>query len=328
MLAKEQESLNAKYAHAQNLLNEVNKGEKKIENLDEELGKIPGLIKQARKAFNQKTKGVYIGFNILGVFEYNFKHDEIQNFELNVGASVGVKVSGAFMAWVIPMFYEVSAGFEVSVKFKIVNNGHKMMTLEEFLSNIFTELAIKGRAEIGVGVNDVLGLSVYAELKGGVRLYPLATGEAILGFGDNKVIVDDYPYILNVASWGYFLDWRVALRLEVLIFDFELGYEGGIEKPEFLPNHVVKRDEEEKSVVDLESMQPLSYMNRSIRFSEKDRTDFTNVYQNSKPQLVQINGKNMLIWIEDTPYRDNYNRTVLKYSVYENNQWCEPKRGV
>ena len=52
----------------------------------------------------------------------------------------------------------------------------------------------------------------------------------------------------------------------------------------------------------------------------------TNIYPNAQPQLVNLEDKQVLVWISDNPKRTSANRTMLVYSVYDKNSgiWSEP----
>lgn len=322
IIEKQQQKLDKKSNAVRDLLNEVNNGTTKIADLEKKLASISGLKKEARKKYNQSTKGVAINFEFLGVFEYNLKKDEVENLSFNITGSVEVQVNGTFMAWVIPMFYEVKGGIEINVSTQLYNEKVGAISLEDLLTYILLKVAIKFRAELGVGLNDFLGISLFAEGKGGFSLYPFAEGEQKITIG-NQVSYVTLPYIVNPLSWGWFFEWKVGVRVEVLIFDWEIGYEGEYEYDPRLPNYVEPRGNEAQSQVSNNSSTPMPLMSRSRGISGYN-FEFNNVYQNSKPKLVQLNDRNLLVWVEDSPLRDDCNRTILKYSVYENGFWSEP----
>lgn len=52
----------------------------------------------------------------------------------------------------------------------------------------------------------------------------------------------------------------------------------------------------------------------------------TNIYPDAQPQLVNLQDKQVLVWISDNPKRTSANRTMLVYSVYDKDSgmWSEP----
>lgn len=58
--------------------------------------------------------------------------------------------------------------------------------------------------------------------------------------------------------------------------------------------------------------------------NKKLHTLQTNIFPNAKPKLVSLNGKKILVWIADYAARSSANRTMLVYSVEENDKWSEP----
>ena len=52
----------------------------------------------------------------------------------------------------------------------------------------------------------------------------------------------------------------------------------------------------------------------------------TNVYPQSSPQLVSLgNNEQLLVWLDDDPSRNEYNRTSLMYSYYNGTIWSDPQ---
>lgn len=52
----------------------------------------------------------------------------------------------------------------------------------------------------------------------------------------------------------------------------------------------------------------------------------TNAYPGAEPQITDINGTKVMVWLTDNTERDSYNKTMLVYSVYDGvSGWSEPQ---
>lgn len=53
----------------------------------------------------------------------------------------------------------------------------------------------------------------------------------------------------------------------------------------------------------------------------------TNIYPNARPCITEANGKRIILWLADDTNRDEYNRNVLVYSVYDEQSgtWSKPE---
>ena len=61
----------------------------------------------------------------------------------------------------------------------------------------------------------------------------------------------------------------------------------------------------------------------ALTFANKTLESSVNEFQ--RPQLVTAGDTMMLIWVDDDPSRDAYNRYRLVYSLYNNGSWSKPK---
>lgn len=298
----------AKFDQVADLTNSVNERKKSLADYKKELESIPGLVKSARDGYKQHDRGLTIGFEISGVFEYNVRENRVAKVALSVTASIGYKFQGTFMVWVIPCFYEVGVNFSATVGLQFYDEKAGWLSWDALLENFFTKASVTLRGEAGIGFNDVISFSLFAEGSIGFSLYPFAKDD------------NDAYYIENLfEKCGWSVGYKVGMRAEFLIWDTEVAYNGeGIEIDPKLPLNGAYASAVNNSV---------KLMNRSVYSGalESSGQKFHSVYQGSKPQLNQVGSRYVLSWIEDSEGRDAYNRTTLKYAVYENGVWEEPQ---
>ena len=100
--------------------------------------------------------------------------------------------------------------------------------------------------------------------------------------------------------------WGAGIKLQLLMFEIEFGYES--DKLNFGRSTALLR-------------QRAAVANNSISEYEL----FDRLYDGSQPQLLCLpDGKQLLTWIGDDETRDDYNRAVLMYSVFDG-EWSAPK---
>ncbi len=76
----------------------------------------------------------------------------------------------------------------------------------------------------------------------------------------------------------------------------------------------------------LEFIKPASKLRSLFRFNRPDSIFKENVQIYCKPQIIDLgNGKLFMAYIDSDTSRTNENRTVLMYSVYENDSWSTPQ---
>lgn len=274
---------------------------------EKKLASIPD-IKQRKKAYTQHNRSFGIDIEISGVFEFNLLDKKIEKMSITIGANLWAKFDGTFMAGYIPMFYEVKVSIGAKVTFYTYYKEKGDINFDELLKWMKLETNAGLRGELGVGFNDILSASLFAELEFGTSLYPFATDQNGVSYWDNQ---KDYK--------GESLEFNIGIHVEVLFWDWEFGKGAYHHTDETRPD---KHLENEKSI---------KLMARSTfdidRYSADDTVAssniFGNVYQGSKPQLNKVGDKYILTWIEDSSSRDDFNRTILKYAVYDNGIWSE-----
>lgn len=156
---------------------------------------------------------------------------------------------------------------------------------------------------VGIGVAFNVGVRV----DGGVGLAGLAS-VGVYGKVNFKFTVNPPE-----SSGGEF-SWGAGLKIQFLIFEEEFGYES-----DQIPLYGAGTKNK--------SVNKYSLMSRSLSSNDKisNAELYDGVYQLSQPVLLPFNNKQILLWLADDAERDKYNRSVLKFSIYDGVEWTEPK---
>lgn len=317
---KAQKSINDRNKVVRDLVDQVNNKQISLMDCKEKLSTIKDFAKSTKKLYNQSARGVIFQFEALGVFDYNVRDNVVENINITGSVSVGYKWSGTFMVWVIPCFYEVSATLKLSVTLNFDKSDYGVITLNEVIQRILVDLSLTLRGEVGVGINDVISVSVYAKVTGGIQVYPLAIDEN----GDFYVLDlhhDEDEWVFN--KYGVYFEWKIGVRAEFLFWDWEYFYGDRYENAptEPLPTTIKGPDICAAEPQLLKRSAKVASSSYSLSMEEQE---ISSVYQGSKPQIVQYKDEYILTWISDEPTRDTYNRTVLKYSIYKDGEWSIP----
>lgn len=284
------------------LIKRQQNGEFDLKTLKQRLKNIHGFTEFLMGRYNQNSKSLTLGFEMIGLFKYNVKEGTIQELTLSVAGTFEFTWDGMFFAWVIPCYYEVFGGVDLGVEIGFYNE-KSWITWQSILEKIKLFANITARGELGVGVNDVLSAGFFAEFNLDIESYAFAKTDR------------DQLYLFNPETWGIESNAKIGVVLKALLWEWEFGADIKIaNKDVTLPRNS-------------ENVQP-AIMQRSALTSGKNKLSenqlFAGSYQESKPQTVDIGGKTILTWVEDDVKRDDYNRTVLKYSVLSDGVWSEP----
>ena len=267
-----------------------------VQDMYSQLDRIKGLIRDDQKKSAQAESGLTIGFDILGVVTYNVRTNSFEDISLSISLSIGYKFKGVFW-WVIPMFYEISVKFELKFELQMYDNEHGgWITWEDFFNRLLMSFGLTARGTVGAGINGFLSIGFFAEFSGEFSMYALAHE-------------GDYWYIQHLDKWGHEASIKIGIRAEALLWSDEFGHEWLLSQKEPQRPNFAQSD--------------MSVLSRSFKTTKiSDNKIFDNVYQGSKPKLTDINeNKTIATWVEDTPSKDRYNSTTLKYAIKENGIW-------
>lgn len=276
------------------LTEQIKNGKDAVSVLKNDLGK---LQHDLNSATNSILKGsIKFGFELqfLGTFEFNVSNYEIYNVNFSLSLGFSFSYTKHFMAGYIPMYLRASVKVGIKFELVLIKDNEALTNLGEMFRFV-VNIIIRGDA--GVGLYDIASAGAFLNL----------AFEFSFQFGD-----------YSDKSYGRF-ELSIGIRVKILFFEWQFQYPNDTEKKwEWYfygaPN---KKEETAKSA---------KMMSRSIKLMPSERTTFKSVYQDSRPQLIDIgNGKYLLTWLQDSPNRDDYNRTELVYAVYENGEWSEIK---
>lgn len=274
------------------MTNKKTRGELSKKSYDEQINGIKGFIKDARGPFVQRERGLTLGFEIIGTLEYNFNEQKISKVALSVDFSFGYKFEGRFMIGYAPMFYTVhiKGGLQIQIDFIDLRNG--AIDIKRFYEYLFMKLHIGFEAELGVGINDLMSVSLVADAEYGISGY--------VGFEKFWKNIDKYA--------GSEFEWKVGIRFKALYL-YSVDFSGGgyYSKPNASIDQL-----RENSVI-------LALINTPF-----DSSLSNNIYDGSKPQIEKVGDDYVASWI-GMEIRNGEPRSVLKYSVYSNGNWGVPK---
>lgn len=291
-----QESLESEFdKSAKNLSNiaeQIKNGKDALSSLKQDLGKLQQTLDAKT---NKILKGsIKVGFELklLGKIEFNVSNYELYNLNISLSLMFSFSYTKHFMAGYVPMYLKASVKVGVKLEIVGVKDGE---WYHEFLDMLRLYVQINIRGDAGVGLYDLASAGAFIDL-----LFNF-----FFQFGD---------YSDN--SWGRF-ELSIGIRVKLLFFEWEFQFpnDTGEKWQWYFYGDPDKKDENAKAA---------KLMARSAY--SKDNTTFNYVYQDSKPQMVNLgDGKYLTVWLQDSIHRDDYNRTELVYAIYDNGQWGDVK---
>lgn len=130
---------------------------------------------------------------------------------------------------------------------------------------------------------------------------------------------------LETLSQSFEANFNAAVFFEYNALIWANRWEWSFYKTKLFPRNDLKANAFSISNDDLEFIEPLSQISTYTLSNEP------NVFKNNMqiyclPQIINLgNDKMMMTYIDDSPNRSAENRTILMYSIYENNQWSVPQ---
>ncbi len=169
---------------------------------------------------------------------------------------------------------------------------------------LFVNISIRGDA--GVGLYDFLSVGAFMQLN----------------FDFQAKFKEDKNDDWSDRSYGR-VGFCFGIRVKLIFFDIEIKFPNDVSNKKWEhyfyggPDTNIKKDEEKSN---------LKIAARNVKNVSRSSENeiFDSVYQDTKPQLVNLgNERYLLVWLNDKATRDDLNRTELVYSIYQNGTWSE-----
>lgn len=282
----------------ENLVKDIDKGYADIDSIKNMMTKLPecknkikslvGMLKNDPpygQSFSAKLE-----LQLIGAIIYNCDTEQVKQVIIAGGAKLKVSYTYQTVLWAIPCYVKVTADGGVQLEFKV--NPRETMNVTEFIKGISIVFEASVRLDLGVGVSGVASISVFGKI--GLSL----------DFSFGHIINGMQPFQIDF-NYGY------GMRFEFLWFNHEISHYDKLQ--------IVERTELNSVYAEA------NLMARSDGMKNISKNQvLSNVFQNSTSKLIEYNGERILFWLEDSIERDDYNRTILKYSVLKNNIWAAP----
>ncbi len=295
--------------------NDIEKTNKKIEDaiskkndrqttkemLDKQLAELPNIKTNYKKELSQHKHGVTLGLEIVAMATYNYKDKMFSDFKISADFSIGFSWNGTFFIGYVPLYYKINVGGGVGVDLKLYDverNG--WITIEEFWERLLLRAKLEFSGELGIGLNNILNVHLYANLK-----YELSGYAFLAEFWQN--------FLETVGSK---FEWKIALRLKVFgCTDIDLLSGGGIsEKPPLSPDKIYEIAGTNKS----------SRQAFALTVNENNSALATNIASDSKAKIEKVGDSYVATWIDIQNNNGNL-KTIIKYSKFKDNAWSAPK---
>lgn len=286
------------------------------------------------------TFGLYMDFGIkeisLGDYEDTIMEPVFLGGGMYLGVSGAFKLTQYFAISFVPVYFgidgQLSAYFEGGLKTLVdpMSITPSVIQKEDNSLEKYTDYDImlqsqnQVNAYVGVGLNGTLGV------RGGFNLG--------LNYIYNPTIKHLYD---DVNVNGLNLSANIKVTVDALIFsipvpaltlaDKDFGYYEDIKgktnttkTADFMAgNQTVTMRSRDKT--------PSQWVaNTPALFSSFEQTStqtlLTNGYDHANPQLIDLgNGKVLMVFLDDDVNRSDADRTILKFSIYENGVWSKPQ---
>lgn len=264
---------------------------KQIRQLKDKLKGLKGFAPNDYRGKKIVSNSPSVGFDvdIMGTMEFSIL--TMQIVDLNVTGGIEFKFSwgGQFLIGWFPCFWdvEVTAGIKVSVNF--ISDKDEDGYADGGLKDFLQLiLTIGAQFELGAGIADLASISGIANFE----------FQFDFNFFDKE----------NPREGSF--EFTFSIKLKALLWELKLDIYnqkwtlyGGVKEANLSP--------------------------RTKRFNSTSLSDkqiFGNIYDGFAPKIVSVNDKKVAVWVADSPERDDYNRTELRYAVYSDNSWSESQK--
>lgn len=244
-------------------------------------------------------------------------------------AEVSYTYQGQLFIWVVPVYYEIGGGIGAGFEGNMIN-----IAPETFIPEFEAYLTAKVKANIGAGIGVAKVATVGASGEGSLNLKTALHKDYLKAWGEGEANFNVKVFGKEVAKKpfgkGDFLIYETG-NANGLISDSavklaSLEYEdvySGIDINKVYENE--SRSYASSSTEWYGDIPPISlmtaeYTNKNLQLLAE------NVYTESAPMMCNIDGQKVMVMLWDNSERDAVNRTMLVYSVYDNetNLWSAP----
>lgn len=287
-------------AQISQLNTEIASGKAGIEKLNNMFTKVPEITKKANDLIGIIQNGPPTGggfkvksaVEFMGVVTFNLDTGLFKKAEVTVGVKVDLSFTWQGVFFYVPVFFKITGSGEV--KAKLVLNPMQTFSFSELIRALNTILEFALRIDAGVGISGLASVSVFGSI--GIE-FDFSWGSALID--------QEQPFEITF-KYGY------GMRFEFLWFEHEIShYES---KP------ILERSSDSKALYAEAKLMARSNLLSKTSSNQK----FANVFQNSNSKILELDGREYIFWLEDSLNRDDYNRTILNYSVCENGIWSKP----
>ena len=243
---------------------------------------------------------------------------------IGVEAEIKYNYQGQIFIWVIPMYYEFGGGVSAGLEGKMTN-----IDANSFKPVFEGYLTAKIMANIGGGVGIASVATAGAEGNGSLNI------KVGLNRDYTKSWVEGSANF-NVKLFGKKVAEKVFAKGDFLIF--ETGNPNGYLKGK----QAVQKNTGIFAQIDINGIyktetrkqgETLWYSGKTqgvrlFNYTPKEANLIAdNIYYEAAPKMDIINGKKFMVWSDDNLERDEFNKNMLMYSSYdeENKQWTEPR---
>lgn len=282
--------------------------------------------------------GVYFDFTYMSISNPNNGANDTACIFTGVGGYIGVS-AGVKMAWYtilpvvwIPAYFGIDisgnvlgffgAGTDTSkpqITYDAANNA--TVNFEDKLGEFHASVKMAATVQVYVGV----GLAGTIGLRGGGTFSAMGLWEP-----------SDW-----VSDWGGDLQFTVGIWIDLFLFSVPLQYSfpdiklGSFKQYENLSGRARMLSDGEEPA-EFEVRQPYTdapsewlpdgAQTRSAFSEVSTQTIVKNAYEHPDAQLAKLkNGSVFMAFLDTDPARDATQRTVLKYAVYRNGAWSDPR---
>ena len=270
-------------------------------------------------------------FDVAGYAEANIIDGQLRFIEgqLCLNVEMSCSYQGQLFIWVVPVYYEIGTGIGAGFEGDMIN-----INPESFTPQFEAYLTAKVMANIGGGVGVAKVATVGAEGKGSLNLKTALHKEYLKAWGEGEAN-------FNVKVFGKKVAEKTFAKGDFLIY--ETGNGSGLIKDGAValasleeenlyasinPNEVYENESRTYLASPTEwyaDMPPIMLL--SADYTNKDlQLMAENVYTEAAPIMRNVGGQKVMVMLWDNPERDDVNRTMLVYSVYDDEAmtWSAP----
>lgn len=280
--------------------NSTEQNSKKVKNLIDKIEKKGGDVHVARSEF-----GVSCDVTFLGYFEGYLEEGKTKITEIGMLCNVSgdVKYTQQSLAFAVPYYWQIGIGAEIEAKLLVLKeetSGEFQVQLPE------TEFKFSISGTLAIGLDKIIGAGVRAVGEYSI-LIPSGSEKATDSIW--TISIKFYPVMQFLGMeyteefWDSIMEWQIYPYENPNNIDLTSTLSNANNMRQISRNYLLER-----RIFGLNSIDMDNTLSTEI-IAE-------NTYTDTKPQIVSIEGKEILVWVGDDSLRTDENRTCLYYSVY------------